>query len=208
MRTLSGRDAEVRITALVVVVLLHAALIAWIATARRTLPSVEREEKTVLVFLPDRTPASRPQVPEPPIREPRLLPAPIRPAAPLPITPPPSPIAPSEQPTPPTIDWHEQAQAAAARQAEELNRPGAGPGAAPSQPANPTKPKPEFGWDHARTHRVEAIEGGGVLVWLNDRCAVVITLLAMPVCKIGKIPARGDLFDHMADTEAGDWKEK
>jgi hypothetical protein len=207
MPTRASRDAEVRITALVVVVLLHAALIAWIATVRRTLPSVEREEKTGLVLLPARTPAPS-QGPEPPVREPRILPAPIRPSAPLPITPPTSSITPGEPLKSPSVDWHEQAQAAAARQAEEMNRPGAGPRAAPSQPVIPTQPRPEFGWDHARTHRVEAIEGGGMLVWINDRCAVVITLLAMPVCKIGTIPARGDLFDHMGETTVGDWKER
>jgi len=207
MPTLASRDAEVRITALVVVVLLHAALIAWIATVRRTLPSVAREEKTVLVFLPDRIPAPSPG-PESPVREPRILPAPIRPIIPLPITPPIAPIGQGSLPTPPSVDWHEQAQAEAARQAEEMNRPGAGPGAAPSQPVTPAQPRPEFGWDRTHTHRVEAIDGGGILVRLNDHCVIVITLLAMPACSIGTIPARGDLFDHMGETTAGDWKER
>jgi len=62
------------------------------------------------------------------------------------------------------------------------------------------KPRPpsDFGWSEARTHRVEMLPGGGTLVRLNDRCAVVIGLpLILPVCKFGKIPARGDLFKHM-----------
>jgi hypothetical protein len=57
--------------------------------------------------------------------------------------------------------------------------------------------------------RVEAIEGGGILVRINDRCAIVITLLAMPVCQIGKKPARGDLFEHLDDAPTpGDWKDE
>jgi hypothetical protein len=61
---------------------------------------------------------------------------------------------------------------------------------------------PEFGWDHARTHRVEPMEGGGSILWLNDRCFVVLYgMIPFPMCGIGKIPVRGDLFDHMRDSK-------
>jgi hypothetical protein len=61
--------------------------------------------------------------------------------------------------------------------------------------------KPEFGWDHARTHRVEAMEGGGSILWINDRCFIVMYgVIPFPMCSPGKIPVRGDLFDHMRDS--------
>jgi hypothetical protein len=209
MSTLAtSRVADVRIIALVVVVLVHAALIAWLATARRTLPTAEiSERETILIFLPDTTPRepqSQP-APERASREPRQIPAPVPPTAPPLITPQ------EERKPPAAVDWHEQAQLAATRQAEELARlesPGAGPGAVPS-PGSPPRTTPEFRWSRSRTHRIEAIEGGGFLVWINDRCAIVITLLAMPVCKVGKIPVHGDLFEHMDDAPlAGDWKDE
>ena len=60
---------------------------------------------------------------------------------------------------------------------------------------------PQFGWDHAQTHRVEALEGGGTLLWINDRCFIVMAgMIPFPMCGIGKIPVRGDLFDHMRDS--------
>ena len=31
---------------------------------------------------------------------------------------------------------------------------------------------------------------------------VAILALALPACKIGKMPARGDLLDHMSDASA------
>ena len=46
-----------------------------------------------------------------------------------------------------------------------------------------------------------------MLVWINDRCAVIFTPLPLAGCEIGKKPARGDLFEHMDDAVAGDWKE-
>jgi hypothetical protein len=59
---------------------------------------------------------------------------------------------------------------------------------------------PEFGWDHARTHRVEAMEGGGSILWINDRCFIVMYgMIPFPMCGIGKIPVRGDLFDRMRE---------
>jgi hypothetical protein len=70
------------------------------------------------------------------------------------------------------------------------------------------KPKPEFGWSHARIHRVEPMEGGGFMVWISDNCFIAIGLMAMPMCKLGKKPARGDLFEHMDDPPTpGDWKD-
>jgi hypothetical protein len=44
---------------------------------------------------------------------------------------------------------------------------------------------------------VEPIEGGGLLIHINDRCVVVLIPFPLAFCGIGKIPVRGDLFDHM-----------
>jgi len=61
----------------------------------------------------------------------------------------------------------------------------------------PTR-RPGLAWNHARTHRVEALPGGVTLFNLNDHCAIAL-LWVVPFfgCQIGKIPARGDLFEHM-----------
>ena len=43
----------------------------------------------------------------------------------------------------------------------------------PKDDSGPSKPKPEFGWVHSRTHRSSPWKSGGFVVWINDRCAVV-----------------------------------
>jgi len=103
---------------------------------------------------------------------------------------------------PPVIDWQREAEEAARKQALEA-------GAQPdTKGSGQSKPKPEFGWDRSRVHRVEPIESGGFVIRLSDRCVIVMTLLAMPVCTLGTQPARGDLFEHMDDAPApGDWKD-
>lgn len=60
-------------------------------------------------------------------------------------------------------------------------------------------PRPQFGWDYAHTHRVEALPGGGTIINLTDRCALVVYVILIPVCKIGHIPANDHLFDDMRD---------
>jgi hypothetical protein len=62
--------------------------------------------------------------------------------------------------------------------------------------------KPQFGWSHAATHRVEEIPTGGLLINLNDRCFIAWVIFPFPLCKVGKMPARGDLFQHMKDPPA------
>ncbi len=63
-------------------------------------------------------------------------------------------------------------------------------------PAAPEKP-PQFEWDYAATHRVEQVEGGGLLVHLNDQCVLVLFPLPFMGCGIGTKPANGDLFKNM-----------
>lgn len=64
---------------------------------------------------------------------------------------------------------------------------------------------PGSAWDYAATHRVEALPGGVTVINLNDHCAIAfLWVLPMFGCSLGKIPARGDLFDHMhEEAESG-----
>jgi hypothetical protein len=63
----------------------------------------------------------------------------------------------------------------------------------------PPSKSPEFAWSHARTHRVESIPGGGLLINVNDRCVVVFIPFPFFGCALGKKPPNGDLFEHMHD---------
>jgi hypothetical protein len=123
-------------------------------------------------------------------------------------------IAPPAQPPtadnpPAPIDWSREAELAIKQQAElarstpprALDKHGAGAdfngGLGPDRDR-----KPEFGWDRSHTHRVESLEGGGLLIHINDRCVVVLIPFPFPFCGIGKIPVRGDLLDHIHEPQA------
>lgn len=104
------------------------------------------------------------------------------------------------------IDWAKEAEIAAddaVRRDAEAERQAA----VFSQrrlPASPTPPPPAasgFSWDYARTHRLQS-SAQGLVVNLNDRCSVLISIYFMAVmggCKLGKLPVHGDLFLHMDD---------
>jgi hypothetical protein len=179
-------------------VLIHIGLLALLVSDRPA--RVEAPERqTALVFLPgpqannrsfELRPPAPPHLPElspPSISAPQL-------------------IAPRQRDNagePPAIDWRRDAEAIAREHAETAE-------AARAQSKDgPAKPKPEFGWSHSATHRIEPMEGGGFVVWINDKCGVAVAGLAMPFCMFGKKPARGDLFKHMDDPpQAGDWKDE
>jgi hypothetical protein len=99
----------------------------------------------------------------------------------------------------PAPDWAEELQLAAkhavanqlAQKRHELDF-------AHAYPATPTKP-PQFAWDYAATHRIEAIPEGGMLIHLGDSCVLVLFPLPFVGCGIGKPRANGDLFGHMHD---------
>ena len=181
-------------------VLIHVGLFQLLVSPRHTVREIT-ERRTVLVFLPDTEKIQRTPHPIAPLAPERLLEtSPPETAAPRLIAPPER----EETPAPPIVDWQREAEEAARKHAlaAEAQRD-------PKDDSGPSQPKPEFGWDHSRVHRIEPLESGGFLVWINDRCAIVITVMAMPVCKIGKKPARGDLFEHMDDAPTpGDWKDE
>jgi hypothetical protein len=184
-------------------VLVHVGLFQLLVSERHAVPETP-ERRTVLVLLqgteksPEKSPEKSRSVPD------RV--APIAPQR-LPESNAPQLIAPPEREETrarPSIDWSREAEETAREHAlrAEAQRDH-------KDDSSPAKPKPEFGWSHSQIHRIEPLEEGGFLVWLNDRCAIVISVMAMPVCKFDKKPARGDLFEHMDDAPApGDWKDE
>jgi hypothetical protein len=113
------------------------------------------------------------------------------------------------------IDWNAEAALAVEQQARLAmsSRPRAldkhGAGADLNGGLGPDREgKPEFGWDRSHTQRVESLEGGGILIHVNERCVVVLIPFPFPFCGIGKIPARGDLLDHIRDAQQVDGNSK
>jgi len=105
-----------------------------------------------------------------------------------------------------TIDWAAEAAAAAnAQLAADARRALQANALAPPQSALFAAPakRREFHWDDASIHRTEAVPGLATIVHLNDQCAVALFLF-IPFaagCTLDKLPARGDLFDHMHDSQ-------
>ena len=164
------------------------------------------EESLVFLPLPAHGQSAEETSPPPP-SPPRKKPPPSHDTQ-LVVVPPPAEPPPTEQ-KPANIDWNAEAALTVKQRAQSATTPppraldkglagmyvDVGPG---SDQGN----APEFGWDHARTRRVETIEGGGSMLWLNDRCFVVLYgVIPFPMCGVGKIPVRGDLFDHMRDSQ-------
>jgi hypothetical protein len=73
-------------------------------------------------------------------------------------------------------------------------------------PAPPARAAPTFAWDYAAIHRLES-SANGLVINLNDRCSLLISLSLMAVmggCKLGELPVHGDLFMHMRDPQPPD----
>ena len=193
---------------LAVVAALHAALLLM-ASHWQTHLRLRTEESLVFLPLPAHGQSAEETSPPPPPSLPRKKPPPSHDTQ-LVVVPPPAEPPPAEQ-KPAIVDWNAEAALTAKQRAQSDTAPppraldkrlagmyvDIGPGLDPGN-------APEFGWDHARTHRVEALEGGGgSLLWINDRCFIVMAgLIPFPMCGIGEIPVRGDLFDHMRDPKA------
>lgn len=196
----------VRGIAFIAAVLAHVVLIALLMTSpRRDRSEPIEAPRMVLVFI---EPEAR-RVPDEPLRSsaPSLhLPAPTVPVEVPPIEPGNAiTVAPEEAAPPPSIDWQQESRSAAARAAEtlETERRRQGKFAPDPRFARPT-PRPEFGWDQSKTHRIQSLPEGGTVIHLNDRCSLTLNGFIIPMCKLGKIPARGDLFDHIGDAPASD----
>lgn len=93
-----------------------------------------------------------------------------------------------------TPDWTEELHLAAQNAvANQLAQKRHDSDFAHAFPVAPKKP-PEFAWDYAATHPIEAIPGGGILVHLGDNCVLILFPLPFVGCAIGKREANGDLF--------------
>jgi hypothetical protein len=193
---------------LAVVAVLHAALLL-LALHWQTRLRLRGEESLVFLPLLAHVQSAEEGSPPPPNLPPKK-PAPAHDTQ-LVVVPPPAEPPPAEQ-KPAIVDWNaeaaltakQRAQSAMAPPPRALDKHGSGAdfdgGLGPDESITP-----EFGWDHARTHRVEPLEGGGSLLWINDRCFIVMAgLIPFPMCGIGKIPVRGDLFDHMRDPKTSE----
>jgi hypothetical protein len=193
-----------RTTIFALVAALHVALLL-IASRWQTRLDLRTEESLVFLPLPAHVQSAAPEA-SPPPSLPRKKSAPTHDTQLVVV---PTPAEPQQAKQKPAIvDWNaeaaltakQHAQSAASPQTRALDKHGAGVdfdgGLGPDEAG-----RPEFGWDHARTHRVEAMEGGGSILWINDRCFIVMYgVIPFPMCGIGKIPVRGDLFDHMRDS--------
>ncbi len=213
-----------RIAAFVVVVAIHAMLFFVFAELRSPSRQVreaqvsEAQTPATLIFLQERE-LTRAVENKPPVTARAVRPAaPKAPAATRPAPEPnpdsipePEPASSSITPAP---DWRAEAQIAANDEIEAEARKREKPSPLAPHDFSGVKPgstdtsKPQFGWYRARTHRVEEIPTGGLVVHVNDRCAVAIVFIfPFPLCQIGKMPARSDLFSHKGEARAaGDSK--
>jgi hypothetical protein len=200
-----------RLCVLALVAAAHLTALLLIATLTRSQRlHLSAEPDALLVVL---LPAERPRLSQPTPPQPFQVAGPSRTSAPT--------AAPAAGNAPATatatgaitVDWAAEATRAAQLQAEEeeLARRRAAALAAPHDPAFDRTPRPpEFHWDPVHTNRVVALEGGGALIRLNDNCELVIAVVIPLIgCTLGKIPARGDLFEHMRDApQLGAWQDK
>jgi hypothetical protein len=202
----------VRGIAFVVAALAHIALVTLLMTATkpRTRDPVETPRMTVIFLEPETRERERADEPPPPVTPSLRLPS-RDVSIELPqldtrsaITAPPD-LSPGKDPASPSIDWQQETRTAAARMAESLDAERRRKGKLTPDPrfTHPT-PGPEFGWDKSKTHRIESLPEGGTIIHLNDRCALLLNGMLLPICKIGKIPARGDLFEHMGEAHDPD----
>jgi hypothetical protein len=128
-----------------------------------------------------------------------------------PKTPPAVSSAPEPQPdsssvTPtPTPDWRAEAGIVANNVLETERRKREHPSVLEPHdfsgltPGSTDTSKPQFGWSHAATHRVEG-SPGALVVNVTDRCAIALVFIfPFPMCKVGHMGAQGNLFEHMHD---------
>ena len=201
---MGSRAVSPRVAVLALVVAIHAgAVLVLLAEMRTRLVRGEPASTPLVVML---LPLREPQHSAPQLRATAARPSAIR-HVPSPSTQaeappaPPSPTAPGN-----ATDWAAEATASAARQVdanEQRARQARALTPKPSPLFGARPRRPEFHWDYGRTHRVEPVPGLGTVIHLNDRCAIALFVI-IPFaggCALGKIPARGDLFEHIHDPD-------
>jgi hypothetical protein len=205
-----------RVATVCVVLIIHVVFFILFAALRSPLPRASQEEEPSMAFFlpPDEVDTAAEVAPQSPTT-PQAARRPIPKRAAAATARSPDAIARPEPQSPPNAitmpaapDWRHEMQIAAnnAIEAEERKRHQPSPLAPHDfsgvKPGSTDDTKPRFGWNHAATHRVEELPNGGVLININDRCVIAWVIFPFPLCKVGKMPSRGDLFKHMKDPPA------
>lgn len=188
-----------RALAFVAAVVAHVGLVALLMQPlRRDTREGADEPRMVVVFLEPKSPDAAAAVPDSPAPRVSIKTPPVDLSSAITLPPRDEVEVPAN---PPNIDWQEESRIAAARAAQGLEADRRRKEHLDVDPrfARPAPRAPEFGWDQSRIHRVESLPAGGMVIHLNDRCSLTLSGLLIPMCKLGKIEARGDLFDHIGD---------
>ena len=191
MRTKDTLDARPLI--LVAVLMLHAAIVLLLIRPARLSTSSGTSDEPLILMLPIATP--RP-APASKARSAKRPPAPA--LAPVPdnaITLPPA------LPPQPSVDWQHEAELAAQNAVADAEREGKFRDLSSLTPLqldwikrNHMEPAPPgINW---KRPRVEVTPGGLPIIWINERCALVIVMV---FCGIGHIEPDGGLFNRMRD---------
>ena len=189
MRTKDTLDARPLI--LVAVLMLHAAIVLLLIRPARLSTSSGTSDEPLILMLPIATPR-----PAPASKARSAKPKPA--SAPAPddaITLPPA------LPPQPSVDWQHEAELAAQNAVADAEREGKFRDLSSLTPPqldwirrNHMEPAPPG--IHWKRPRVEVTPGGLPIIWINERCALVIVMV---FCGIGHIEPDGGLFNHMRD---------
>jgi hypothetical protein len=195
LRTKDSLDA--RPLVLLAVLMLHAAIVLLLIRPARLLTnSGTSDEPLLLMLLHSRT------LPATEVATPRPAPASkARSAKRAPAPAPGNAITAPEAPPQPGVDWQHEAELAAQEAVADAEREGNFRDLSSLTPLqldwikrNHMEPAPPG--IHWKRPRVEVTPGGLPIIWINERCVLVIVMV---FCGIGHIEASGDLFNHMRD---------
>jgi hypothetical protein len=198
LRTKDSLDARPLI--FLAVLMLHAAIVFLLLRPGRLLTNSGTRDLPLFLMLlhsipppatgiatPRPAPASKTRFAK---REPAPAPAPDNA-----ITPPP------EVPPRPSVDWQREAELAAQNAVADAERQGNFRDLSALTPQqldwikrNHMEPAPPG--IHWKRPRVEITPGGLPVIWINERCVLVVVMV---FCGIGHIEADGGLFNHMRD---------
>ncbi|MFL6601478.1 MAG: hypothetical protein ACJ8R9_09110 [Steroidobacteraceae bacterium] len=201
-----------RVATIFFVLIIHVVFFLIFATLRRPVaPAGKQDTPAAAVFFLPPNDTTRQDTSQPPtIAQAAQPPRPKRPTA-APAKSAAAIATPQREPAanaitaPAAPDWRHELQIAAnnAIESQERRRHQTSPLAPHDfsgvKPGSTDDSKPRFGWNHAATHRIEEIPTGGLLINISDRCVIAWAILPLAFCRIGKIPVRGDLFEHMQD---------
>jgi len=200
MPMVKRRNPDVRILATIAVVSVHVAVLSDLLAYRVPVTQISWDESEAIALI---APGSEEPPPPPSIS---LDTPAVRSAAAIKLQLPEiDPAALTDLPS--SADWLSAGERVAASVAAADGTGVRDFGMAKRPTARQRKAKP-FAWDKTHTERVAALPEGGILIRLSDRCQVVIAPLPLGGCSLGKVAARGDLFEGMSGAvEFGDWQD-